>query len=101
MLIELRDVEAHIEPEEILTQALQEGDISVGSAVYHCIDEDGVDSVLGAIDNEDIRTYCDNRSIYNQLEDFESITIAVKDLTQPEKAQLVWMLLKCEGEQKC
>lgn len=97
MLVELRDVEVHVEPEEILTQALQEGDVTVSTAVSLCIDEEGIERVLDAIENDDIRTYCDNNSIYDYLEDFESIAAAVKELTQPEKAQLVWMLLKCEG----
>lgn len=97
MLVELKDVEVHIEPEEILNQALQDGDVTVGTAIYLCTSEKGVERVLDAIDNEDIRSYCDNNNIYNHLEDFESIATAVIKLTQQEKAQLVWMLLKCEG----
>jgi len=97
MLVELRDVEVHIEPEEILTQALQDGDITVGTAIYLCINEEGVESALDAIENEDIKNYCESRNICNNFEDFESIVAAVIKLTQSEKAQLVWMLLKCEG----
>lgn len=97
MLVELRDVEVHVEPEEILTQALSEGEVSVDTAVSLCVSEYGSDKVLEVVDNEDIRSYCDSRNIYNHLEDFESIAKAVAQLSQPHKAQLVWMLLKCEG----
>lgn len=97
MLLELKYVEAHIEPEEILIQALTEGDISTATVVSLCVCEDGADAVLEAVENDDIRSYCNNRGIYNQLEDFESITKALVELSQSEKAQLVWMLLKCEG----
>lgn len=97
MLVELRDVEVHIEPEEILTQALQDGDVTVGTAIYLCINEEGTEAVLNAIDKSEMSTYCNNNNIYDHLEDFESITTAVNKLTQSEKAQLVWMLLKCEG----
>lgn len=97
MLVELRDVEVHVEPEEILNQALQEGDVTVGTAIYLCIAEEGAESVLDAIDNDDIRTYCSSRNICNNHNDFESMAKAAKELSQTNKAQLVWILLKCEG----
>jgi len=97
MLIELKDIEAYVQPEKVLTQALQEGDVTVGTAVSLCIDVEDVNSVLDAIDNKDIRDYCDSKNIYSHTQYFESITKVVKELSQPSKAQLVWMLLKCEG----
>ena len=59
MLYELKGVEVYIEPDEVLTKVLEEGDISTDTIVRKCISEDGVDSVLEAIDNSDITDYCE------------------------------------------
>ncbi len=97
MLVELRDVEVHIEPQEILIQALQDYDLSIDTVISQCIYEENADEVLKAIDNADIQNYCEVNNISTTTNDFESITLTVKELNQQEKAQLVWMLLRCEG----
>ncbi len=94
MLVELRDVEVHLEPEEILTQALQEGDITIDAVVQECIAEEDADAVLNAVENEDIQDYCERHSISNQTIDFEFIALAARKLTEQEQAELVWKLLK-------
>jgi len=97
MLVELKDVEIHIEPEEILIQALQDYDLSIDTVVSQCIYEEDVNAVLETIDNADIQNYCENNNISITTNGFESIAKVVKELNQQEKAKLVWMLLKCEG----
>mgnify|MGYP006883146842 CR=1 FL=1 len=97
MLLELRDVEVHIEPVEVLTQALQDYDLSVNDTINICIDEESVDTVLEAIENEDIKAYCYNKDINIELNYFPQICEAVKEFTTQEKAMLLWQLLKDES----
>ncbi len=97
MLIELRNVEVHVEPEKVLTEALQEGDILISHVISLCTDEEDVEAVLNAIDNDDIRSYCDIHRVYSATTDFEAIANGIKDFTKDEKAKLLWLLLKCEG----
>lgn len=96
MLIELRDVEVYVEPDEILKKALEEGDLKVDQVVRACIYEESAEAVLDAIDHDDIEHYCKRHDIGTTM-NFETIASAIKDLTQLEKAQLLWLLLKCEG----
>ena len=97
MLIELKDVEVHIEPTEVLSQALQDYDITVNDVVNICIEEESVDTVLEALENEDIKSYCYDKDINIELKYFEQISEAVKEFTTQEKAMLLWQLLKEEG----
>ena len=97
MLVELRDVEVYIEPEEILTKALEEGDLSADTVVHECIINDGVEAVLDAIDNEEIAEYCKRLGLIDDLLDFEKIVSSVTELNQIQKAQLIWLILKSEG----
>ena len=96
MLIELREVEVYVEPDEILKKALEEGDLSVDQVVRECIYEESAEAVLAAIDHSEIEHYCKHHGIGTRM-NFETIASALKDLTQLEKAQLLWLLLKCEG----
>jgi len=97
MLIELRDVEVHIEPDEILKKALEEGDLDVRSVIRECIYEESAEAVLDALEHCDIEHYCKRHDIGTTIVDFETIASAVKNLTNLDKAQLLWLLLKCEG----
>ena len=92
MLVELRDVEVYIEPQEILTKALEEGDLSVDTAVRECIINDGANEVLDAVDNSDITDYCQRHEIMDQMS-YEEVAKNVATLNQTEKAKLVWLLL--------
>ncbi len=94
MLIELRDVEVHIEPETVLTQALQEGDISLDTIVRECINEDGADAVLDAVDNSDIESYSKRFGITDELPNLDEIALGLRELDQTDKAKILWLLLK-------
>lgn len=97
MLVELRDVEVHIEPEIVLNQALQEGDITTDTVTRECISEDGVDAVLDAVDDEDIRNYCERKGIAKLIPNLQQIIDALGYLSQEHKALLLWQLVKREG----
>ena len=97
MLVELRDVEVHIEPETVLTQAIQEGDISIDTIIRECINEDGVESILDAVNNEDICEYAQKYHIELGINSVLQITMAVHKLSDEDKAKVLWQLLKCEG----
>ncbi len=96
MLVEIREVEVHIQPETILTQALQEGDLTVDRVIQECIAEDGLESVLDSVDNNDIMNYITEYDLDIELNAYEQITRALVELNQSQKAQLLWHLLKCE-----
>jgi len=96
MLVEIKDVEVHIEPIEVLSQALQEYDLSITDDVSICIDESDVSTVLESIDNESIRKYCYDKDINIELKYYEQISSAVKEFSSTEKAMLLWQLLKEE-----
>jgi len=95
MLVELRDVEVHIEPNNILTQALQEGDININTLIYECMNEEGAESVLDAVDNSDITDYCKKYELGIELDTYNQIITAIKELSESEKALILWHLLKC------
>ena len=96
MLIELKDVEVFIESNEILTQAIEEGDISIDHVIRECISEEGVESVLDAVDNDDIRDYVEKYNLDIEIDVYDKVARALKEFSQPQKAQLLWQLLKCE-----
>ena len=96
MLVQLQEVEGHIEPLEVLQQALQDYDISVSDVINICIDESGVDTVLESIENDSIRNYCYDKDINIELKYYEQISAAVKEFSSTEKAMLLWQLLKEE-----
>lgn len=94
MLVELRDVEVEIEPEEILSQALRDGDLSVRDTLSLCQDEVGMQDMLEELepDGDDIQTYCNTKDI--ELEcDFEAIVKSLKDLSKEQRASLLWFII--------
>ena len=97
MLYELRDVEVYIEPDEVLTKALEEGDLTIDTMVRECISEDGVDSVLDAVDNSDITDYCERLELIPEI-NFQQISSTLHRLDQNEKAKLMWLLLTTAKE---
>ena len=96
MLVELREVEVFVEPNDILTQALQEGDLSVDKVIQECISEEGVEAVLDAVDNADISNYCNQHNIDVEVDTYAQIFEVVNNFTKQEKAMLLWQLLKCK-----
>jgi len=94
MLVELRDVEVHIEPETVLTQALQEGDISTDTVVRECIDQDSANAVLDAVDNSDIESYCKRYGLADVLPKYDEIVLGLRGLANEDKAKILWLLLK-------
>lgn len=94
MLIELRDVEVHIELETVLVQALEEGDISVDTIIRECISQDGVEAVLDSIDNDDIINYSQRYALIDELVNLDEIIRSVQALNNDDKAKLLWLLLK-------
>ncbi len=97
MLVELRDVEVFIEPQDILTQALEEGDLQIDRVVQDCITEEGAESVLDAVDNNDITNYVEKYDLNIEIDEYDQVVRAIKEFSQAQKAQLLWQLLKCEG----
>ena len=92
MLISLKQVEIEVEPEEVLFQALREGDLSINDAVSICEEEAGAQEVLESVDDEDIQRYCEEHGI--ELEqNFKTIVKSLKSLTQEERASLLWFII--------
>ena len=98
MLIEIRDVKAHIQPETILTQALQEGDLSIDAIVRECIAEEDYESVLDAVDNDDILNYVQRYDLDIKINTLEQVFRAIPELTKSDKAKLLWQLLQCKED---
>ena len=94
MLVELRDVEVYIEPDDILIKAMEEGDISTERIVGICISEDGADEVLSAVNDDDIQRYCEGNDIVKANTTLENIIDSLSTLDDTEKARLLWALLK-------
>lgn len=94
MLVELRDVEVYIEPDDILIKALEEGDISTDRVVSICLNEEGADEVLKSVDNDDIKDYCLQHDITTTEATFESMAETLQTFNSSEKAQLLWLLLR-------
>ncbi|QSZ41216.1 hypothetical protein GJV85_03505 [Sulfurimonas aquatica] len=98
MLVELRDVEVYIEPDDILSKALREGDLSVSDAICICEEEAGAQEILKSIDDEDIQRYCENKGI--ELEcDFEMIVKNLKILSNEQRASLFWFIIGINDEE--
>jgi len=96
MLVELKEVEVFIEPTEILTQALVDGDITVNTIVKECIIEEDYESVLDAVDNSDIINYVKEYDLDIEINNYDFVLRSIKEFPQSHKAQLLWHLLKCE-----
>jgi len=97
MLVELKSVEAYIQPEEILKQALQEGDISIKRVIEICEEEDGEESILDEINNDKIRAYCKRYDLNISLDSYRQVVSVVDEFTHQEKALLLWHLLNSKG----
>jgi len=95
MLVELRDVEVHIEPEFILTQALEDGDLTVDTVIRECITEGGNKCVLDALDNDDILNYVKEYDLDIEIDMYDRVIRAVAEFTEMDRAKLLWQLLKC------
>ncbi|RLE43856.1 hypothetical protein DRJ22_06425 [Candidatus Woesearchaeota archaeon] len=92
MLVELRDVEVYVEPDDILSKALSDGDLSISDAISICEEEAGASEILDSIDDEDIQKYCNDKEL--ELEcDFEMMAKNLKGLSQEERAQLLWFII--------
>ena len=94
MLVELKYVEVEIEPEEILSQALRDGDLSVRDILSLCEDEVGMQDILEELapDGSEIQRYCDAKRI--ELEyNFEDIARSLKHLRDDERASLLWLII--------
>jgi len=98
MLIELRDVEVYVEPDDILIRALSNGDLSISDAVSICEEEAGASEILESIDDEDIQKYCNDKEL--ELEcDFEMMAKNLKGLSQEERAKLLWFIIGINDEE--
>ena len=98
MLIELRDVEVYVEPDDILSKALCDGDLSIRDAISICEEEAGAQEILENIDDNDIQQYYKDKSI--QIEyDFEMIANSLKYLSQEERASLLWFIIGINDEE--
>lgn len=92
MLVELRDVEVYIEPDDILNKALRDGDLSISDAVCICEEEAGAEEILRSIDDEDIQKYCNDKNIGLEC-NFEMMAKNLKGLSNEERASLLWFLI--------
>ncbi len=98
MLVELKYVEVEIEIEEVFSQAIRDGDLSIRDAVSICEDESDAEEILELISDEDIQQYCDTKGI--ELEcDFEMMAKNLKGLSTEERASLLWHLLGINNEE--
>ena len=98
MLIELQQVEVFIEPNDILIKALEEGDISIDRVISECINEEGAEAVLDAIDNHDIKDYVEKYELHQDvdIDMYEQVLQTIKEFSQTDKAKLLWQLLNCK-----
>lgn len=97
MLVELNDVEAHIEPTELLQQALQGGYISVSTTIDICIDEGSVNEILSSLDQDDIAEYYEEKRLRTSFNSVDLILEEISYLDDTSKAVLLWRLLECRG----
>ena len=98
MLVELKYVEVEIEPEEILSKAISEGDLSVRDVISICEEEADAQEILQEIDDEDIQQYCNEKNIEIEY-DFEMIAKSLKYLEQKERASLLWLIIGINDEE--
>jgi len=92
MLVELRDVEVYVEPDDILSKALSDGDLSISDAISICEEEAGASEVLDSIDDEDIQKYCNDKELEIEC-DFEMMAKNLKGLSQEQRASLLWLII--------
>ena len=92
MLVELRDVEVYVEPNDILSKALSDGDLSIYDAVSICEEEAGASEILDSIDDEDIQKYCNDKELELSC-DFKMMAKNLKSLSQEERAQILWFIV--------
>ena len=98
MFVEVKNIDIEVEPQEILFQALSEGDLSIDDAVRICEEEAGTYEVLECIEDEDIQIYCNKNGI--ELEyNFEMIAKSLKDLTKEQRASLLWFIIGINDEE--
>ncbi len=97
MLVELKDVEVFIEPQDILTQALEEGDLAIDRVIGDCISEEGVEALLDAVDNDDILDYVERYKLDDEQYNYSKVVNIIKNFNQQEQALILWQILKCEG----
>lgn len=96
MLVELRYVETEIEPKEILAKALQKGDLDVKAVINECEYQEGIESILDVVDNDEILRYVKKYDLDIEINNYDHVTRSVKEFTQTQKALLLWQLLQCE-----
>ncbi len=95
MLVELKYIEVEIEVEEILSQALRDGDLSVRETLSLCEDEIGMQDMLEELspDGDDIQEYCDTKNIELEVS-FEDMVRSLKtNLNQEQRASLLWFII--------
>ena len=98
MLVTLRDVEVYVEPEEIIFQSLNDGDISVRNVVAMCQEEAGTEEVLKSIEDRDIQVYCDTKGIELKC-NLKMIIKNIRILSKEERASLLWELMGVDDEE--
>ena len=98
MLIELRDVEVYVEPDDILYKALSNAELSVEDVINIIENEADAEEILKNIDDEDIQQYCKDKSIEIEY-DFEMIANSLKHLSQEERAKLLWFIIGINDEE--
>ena len=96
MLVELKQVEVFIEPKNILTQALEEGDISVDYIIRECISEESVEVVLDAVDNDDILDYVESHDLDVEAISYSQVSRTINEFSETDRAKILWQLLKCK-----
>ena len=98
MLIELRDVEVYVEPDDILYKALSNAELSVEDVINIIENEADAEEILKNIDDEDIQQYCKDKSIEIEY-DFEMMVKSLKDLSQEQRASLLWFIIGINDEE--
>ncbi len=97
MLIELRDIEAYVEPDDILQQALRDGDLS-GRDTINILQEDMlIDDILDEFDPIDILAFCKKNEIKQEL-DFEEIVDSLQELSKEEKKEIIWKIINIDND---
>jgi len=96
MLVELKYVETEIDPREILTKALQEGDLDVKAVLNECEYEEGIESILDAVDNDEILRYVQKYDLDVEINNYDFVIRSIKEFTHTQKALLLWQLIQCE-----
>lgn len=93
MIIELRDIEAYIEPQDIIYQALREREIELDNIIGICSDEYGVDRVLESFGIDELLEYCSKDKSYSK-HIFDLFLESLKSYDREKKAQVLLEVLK-------